>query len=354
MTDTATYTATFTQTYTMTATPTITYTPTITPTRPPFPYNITVGVYNSAGELVRTVVESPASVMMTGAFLYYNGTVDPSLMTAEMPLLIGLPGVETPGTLGDGGTFFEWHAINNQGQPVLPGIYYIKVEMKDGYGHVNVVTKEILFLRTADYLDFNVFNSAGELVRSIRIYDPTADTVKLNIDDLLIIEKGGSSLNIEYGAGGYLQWDGKNSHGKTVNSGTYELQVIMKKPDGTRVEASKTVIILNQGFDSFLADVKAFPNPFNGEKSETMRFDWQGSSGTGQVKIRIFDVSGAIVAMINAGIEDGYVDWNVKTPRGRSIAPGIYMAVIEAENGEGYTERKLVKIAVLGRYLSDW
>jgi hypothetical protein len=262
-TNTPTNTPTFTETFTPTYTPTRTATPTITMTLPPFPYIIKIGIYNSAGELVKTVAEKRASDVVGEIKLIKDGN-EVNYVNAGAMVEIQIPGVETPDNIGNGMSVFYWYGTNDGGQNVDNGVYYIKVEERDGYGHTNVVIKDISVINVEEYVEVNIFNSAGEKVKTIKenkYFMP--EKINLKINDMIILEKTGGEVVVRYGEepDAYMIWDGKNSKGEIVSNGTYEIQVVTRTSEGKLKYASKTVIILNEATEEIIKEVKAIPNP---------------------------------------------------------------------------------------------
>jgi hypothetical protein len=360
-TDTPTYTATGTETNTRTDTPTYTATgtvsdtPTITPTFIPYPFIITISAYNEAGELVKIISSQLANKMLTGVQLDVPGNTGEAIVTANDNVLhIYLDGVETPATMGMGGTMFTWDIMNAQSQFVDPGEYYIKVEEQDEYGHINVVVKGVLVVRVEQYIELKVFNAAGELVRTIRetnkTLPPSADLG--GVGDLLIIEKNGAPVNIKYGSnpGDYLQWDGKTEDGKVVSSGNYELQLTVKNQSGNVTRATMTVVVLRED-KTYLADFKVMPSPFKeGPGVDHITFAWTclTAGETGDAYVRVYNVAGELVFQIRTKLEALSASWDLKKGQAGHISRGFYVAVINTKNEEGYMDTKTTKFAVVG------
>jgi len=322
---------------------------------PPYPYLVTISVYNEAGEVVRQmeVMRASGPVKSVEYYTVVNGEIiqNPPSFAAGDPYAIHLPGIETPDSAGLGGTSIMWDAKNSQGQEVRQGVYYIKVESKDQYGHVSAFINEVTVFRVEEYVELNIFNSAGEIVRSIRQYkSPVSEKLSLKVSELLIINKDGSSIAIEYNQGEHIMWDGKNSRGRTVTSGTYEIQIVAHTSQGSRIEASKTVIVLNEG-KKYMSDIVIAPNPVKREtgKPEMVRLIWTTETAeTGTMNIRIYNVAGELVSIINTTLESGEAAWNLRSRGGRKASAGPYVVVFEARNSEGYVERKMEKMGLAG------
>ncbi len=346
-TNTATDTYTPTNTYTPTDTPTQTATPTITMTLPPFPYIIKIGIYNSAGEQVKTVIIERASDQIGEIKLINNGN-EVNLIKAGDKLEIILPGIETPKSLGQGQTSFYWDGTNDSGQNVKNGTYYIKIEEKDGYGHTNVLIKDISVINIEEYVELNIFNSAGEKVKTIKENKYfTPEKVNLKVQDMIILEKENNNIVINYGEeiGAYVIWNGQDSSGKMVSNGTYEIQVVVRTSDGKLKYASKTVIILNE-MTEYFKNVKVYPNPYVKNEVEKITFSWD-SSYSGDINIYVYNLSGELIRKITGKLEDKKFIWDLKTADGKTVSPGNYISVIYAKNLYGYSNKEVIKFSII-------
>lgn len=321
----------------------------------PWPYIVTIGVFNEAGELVRTVAVENASAMMGTIDLISGGVNDPGVINTLNGLDISMPGVDTPSSIGAGGKVFHWDAKNDQGQYVRNGKYYIKIEMKDYYGHTNVVTKEIVTVMEDRFLEMRIYNRAGELVRVVRDDNPSTLTVSVDgVPDVIAFTAINPDVYLYYAAGLSMAWDGLTDRGSMITNGTYELQFVLNRGSGEVLEASKTIIVLTEAREEFLADIIIAPNPFNGEVRPFIEFSWPGSTGTGDLEISIWNLKGELVRKIHTRIEAGSINWDVNSTSGGSAASGVYVVKVKAINEAGQAQIKTVKLAILGKYTSDW
>lgn len=314
---------------------------------PPFPYIIKISIYNEAGEVVRELILERASAVIGEIKLTSNGQ-EVKVITNKSLLEINLPGIETPGTIGQGGSVFIWDAKNDRGQVVKQGVYYIKVEEKDGYGHTNVLIRDINVMKEEQYVEVRIFNSAGELVKVIREEEvKIPEKVILGIDNIIPIEGKGSEVIISYGEepGANVRWDGRNERGEVVKGGTYEIQVITKTEQGVKVQASKTVIILNEEKE-FISNIKVIPNPVEKEKVSKAKIKWEGE-GEGRVRVYIYNVAGELIRKIEGILEAGSIEWDLKTSGGAVISQGNYIVIIEGISKSGYVNKSKVKITIL-------
>ena len=341
-TDTPTNTPTFTMTYTRTNTPTI------TPTLPPFPYTISIGVYNSAGELVKTVAVEPASTLLTTVDFSEGSNTDPTTVIPGQPLTMYLPGMITPDDMGQTGTAFTWDGTTNAKQPAASGSYYIKIQQVDTYNHVSVLIRDFSVMQVEQYVELIVYNSAGEIVYDHKQYTNAPNNVTLRLADIIPVQKGGNNnIQVIYGPAltDYITWNGLNSNGVAVESGTYEIKILSRTLEGSEVTASKTVIVLSEG-SKYLDNIKAYPNPYTGTGNIT--FAWT-SAYTGKITIRIYNMSGEIVRTLSGDLGAGSLAWNCTNGAGSLVSQGYYVAVLTSQDDQGYVNNKIVKFAITNK-----
>jgi flagellar hook assembly protein FlgD len=297
---------------------------------------------------------------MTGAQTSVGGVQD-AVVTSKDKMLIFIPGVDTPISLAQGGVTYTWNADNNSSQSVDSGLYYIKFEQKDQFGHSNVFIKQVQVIKEEEYVELNIFNSSGELVRTISGKTPAdlnilsakdmeikvSDARTNKVSDVVAIDKTGTQINITYGpdtSNDIISWNGMNNIGEAVSSGTYEMQVVVKTLAGVSVEASKTVVVLNEG-KTDISNIKILPNPYQGKTRTNIAVTWK-SSGVGFVDVKIFNSVGELVRSINTKLETDGILWDMKTASGDDVAQGYYICVIQARDSNGYSDRKIEKLVI--------
>ncbi|MBP7791709.1 MAG: hypothetical protein KA120_01460 [Candidatus Goldbacteria bacterium] len=361
-TNTTTNTPTPTMTSTFTPTFTCTLSSTITPTPRIYPYTISVAVYNEAGEVVKTIAVVMSDGELSNVSLLLDGQ-DAKVISDEYGSLeIFLQGVQTPDNQVDRGSSFTWDVRNNQSQYVDSGVYYIKVEQKDSYGHVISVIRDITVFDARQYVEFKVFNSAGEIVRSMRTYKviDREITFKDVPDVLRIFPDQQNVVPIQYTSNSqdYVEWDYKNENGTIVSTGIYELQVTVHSNKADPVVASKTVVIMRPEV-SYVGDVNVVPNPVDRKKQDAVsmqiRWDfgikpWQAYPSyalNGEVKVKIYNIAGELIWKTESFLSNGFVEWDTKTVNGNPAARGMYVYVFEATSYSGYFERKSGKFAII-------
>ena len=170
-----------------------------------YPYVITLSVYNEAGEKVKIIASTTANAPVTSLEFFIEGqSTTTSVISYGSGLDIYLRGVETEQTEGTGGTIFTWKAINDQSQLIDQGVYYIKVEYKDPYGYTGTYIKDITVVRLEEYVELNIYNNAGELVRTIKQKKTGLKITSINLDNLfdtIYLNKTKNDIIIQYGSG---------------------------------------------------------------------------------------------------------------------------------------------------------
>jgi flagellar hook assembly protein FlgD len=356
-TGTETLTATHTQTNTASATitNTITYTQTATITMTPqlFPYALNISVYNEAGELVKVITNTASAENEQDMELLMNGSQTSMVLPGSgNALTIMMPGIVTPGQLKNGYADFTWDGTNSAGQDVANGEYYIKATTTDPFGHTTTIIKQVTALDQAQYAQINIFNSAGELVQTIKgPYDGTSQA-ELNLsngtnnNNVFAVGNGSPPITINYTATSYLTWNGQSAQGNYIQSGVYEIQLVITTGAGYATRISKTITILNAGTADLMGVVKSLPNPYTGNGTIPLKFTWQPIT-TGTIEIKIYDMAGELVRILTGDLAAGTINWDLKSAGGQKVSSGTYICVVEGVDNTGNKKIKIVKIAAI-------
>lgn len=326
--------------------------PTVTNTPPYMPYLIEITAYNSAGEIVRRITSEPAIGPMSDIKYIIGGKDGKDLVLSGDDLQIVIEGLETKETIGKGASEFTWDIRNEQSQYVNNGVYYIKIQETDAYGHVNTVTKQVTVERSADELELNIYNSAGEIVRSIRQQSQvwTGSTIALIMPDALYLKPaGGNEIKVQYTSNPLdtIVWDGRNGAGRLVGGGSYEIQVIIKK-NGVRIEVAKSVIIFTED-EQFIKEVKAYPNPLD-LNAAGITFCWAQECPAGlpegRMTVRVYNISGELVRSVESGLETGSVVMDLAGKKS-ALPPGLYTCRFDGMSFSGRTNRAFCKFVII-------
>ena len=103
---------------------------------------------------------------------------------------------------------------------------------------------------------------------------------------------------------------------------------------------------MNEG-KKFLESVSITPNPVDKKILPAVLFRWTGT-GTGDMTVSIYTVNGELVRRLSAKFETffQFIPWDLRTANGDNVAQGYYVVVFETVNDEGFTDRKVEKLAI--------
>jgi flagellar hook assembly protein FlgD len=216
-----------------------------------------------------------------------------------------------------------------------------------------VITKTITTINASQYVQVNIFNSAGEIVQTIsKPYDGSGP-VSLNISNtngnsnyVLAVGNGAPSITIYYTSTEFLPWDGKNAQGDYLQNGVYEVQLLVKTSTGSNIIASKPITILNEGTPDVLGTMKSLPNPYTGDTTTPLKFTWQPSAG-GTIKIKIYNIAGELVRTLTGDLGAAAINWDLKGVGGQIVSSGTYICVVEGIDNTGNKKTKIIKIATI-------
>jgi hypothetical protein len=351
---TATLTASPTQTVTATRTMTMTFTnsPTITQTPVPSPHHIRIAAYNGAGELVRLIFEGSAQYLPND-FNVSRDVVPGGSQNGGVN--ISVPGFIFDPTLGQL-TSVTWLVDNNDGQAISGGIYTIKVESTDQFGQTSSLQKSIQVVSVTPLNEIVIYNSAGEVVaRPTLPVNPSGKAytnIKLltenyvtDYDPVTGAPASGNYMQFELtdeaGAVSYANWDGKNSQGIPVNSGSYTAELLYSASGAVAntVVASKGFVVLRGSTPGDLGSVMAGPNP--ALRGADLQIRYTPSVGYRAVA-RLFNLAGELVNQAEDPNATGSMTMGTK-----GTAPGVYILKVENTYGAAVVNRTVRKIAIV-------
>ena len=209
-----------------TSAPTLTQPPTVTP--PPWCNNCngngsttySINLYNQAGELVKTITTDTPETTKINDFTITNPDFSPQ--AGQQAAIVV-----------DGKTYL-WSGANDNGQQVSSGIYYVKTEVVDNHGNTTVYIHAVTVLALGNQFSLKVYNSAGELVRTLVIatFNSGLAPDKLTVGQSAVaFGPNGGQFVFNVGPGN-ATWDGKNDLGQLVAQGDYTVQLVSQTMGG--------------------------------------------------------------------------------------------------------------------------
>jgi hypothetical protein len=315
--------ATPTATASFSVSPTYSPSPTITPTfTPSAPFVVSIQVYNAAGEQVAFISSALGVYSMVSSVQPLQPGFSPDDGGMASILLLG------PGQL------VYWDGMNSDGQMVAGGVYYIKVEVKNPFGQVSAFSSAVNVLRSDSPVFVEIFNSAGELVRSLPA-PGGYQSVGLKLSHQAMAPGvGAEPLTISFSSGGSVTWDGLNSRGEQVSPGNYQVKVRSAR---TGLDYAGSVTVL-KGRPAGGWDIEFYSNP---HKASTglFRFSLTGLVAPSQINGSLYNAAGELVARAVplGGAWLGFAP----TP-----SSGIYFVEIVVQD-QGQTRRIVKKAAII-------
>ena len=311
-------------------------------------------VYNSAGEVVRSL---------------YSGYISAEPSTLLLTLGAILPGQSTvlqlPGQTGSG-TAVAWTGVNQGGQAVAPGFYYVKVELTDPFGATTSLTQPVTVLPAPGQAWISVSNSAGETVWRTSVapgaaafsHSSWALVMGLTLLAAALGVAGGArsvlykivamagvgttgvsgtgvGITVTLAGGGtqVLGWDGTNGQGLPVAPGVYTVALVSSQAGSSTLVQTTKVDVLRGPDGKLLSGAVLGPDPATGG-SASLRYD--PSNGLA-AHVTVYTLAGERVAGADDWGLSGSVDLDL-----HRLASGIY--VCEARQG---TMRRVMKLAVV-------
>lgn len=310
-------------------------------------YLINVGVYNGAGELVKTLSNFSFGTSISNLTL-----VNGALQKDDQKTLILYQGV----------TIATWDATNSSGQKVTNGTYFIKTNSTDALGMTTTVTQTVSVSLEDSILRITVYNETGEemkrwnqadiakllgteIVLPAGAYD--VGTARISSSVLLLSTAGGNGafLTITLGSGQAITWNGTADNGDYLSPGNYFMEFQSSQPHSRDQQVVLPIHIENNGVNG-INGVLLAPNPVNLKQTTQAKFLINiASSQVTDVRIKIYTVAGELVqTLTGAPGGSGSVVWDLS---GGTIASGAYIAVAELNSVNGVIGRKSLEVVVI-------
>ena len=313
-------------------------------------YVVYMGIYNSAGELVKTIAEFETQIPLQD-FTVTNGVITSDSGVAQFSY--------------NGMSLGSWDASNSSGGKVTNGNYFVKVDSTDPFGVTTTVTKNISVQITRSTLEIAVYNEAGEIMKHFTqaelqnmvggvggsLLPADFNVQKTTLSSNVLSPSYGASTNpnstmtITLGSGRSFTWDGRGDSGSILTSGTYFIEMKSEPENQDREEVVLPITIQGNNANG-IAGVVMGPNPIHLNQTTLAKFFVNsGGSSFDSVTVRIYTIAGELMTTLqNVPGNPALVVWDLSAVK---IASGEYLAVIEMNLNGGVIGRKIVKAVVI-------
>jgi uncharacterized repeat protein (TIGR01451 family) len=313
-------------------------------------YVVYMGIYNSAGELVKTIAEFETQIPLTD-FSVTNGVITSDSGVAQFSY--------------NGMSLGSWDASNASGGKVTNGNYFVKVDSTDPFGVTTTVTKNISVQITRSTLEIAVYNEAGEIVKHFTqaevqnmvggvggsLLPADFNVQKTTLSSNVLSPSYGASthpnstMTITLGSGRSFTWDGRGDSGSILTSGTYFIEIKSEPENQDREEVVLPITIQGNNANGITGVVMG-PNPIHLDQTTQAKFFVNpGGSAFDSVTVRIYTIAGELMTTLqNVPGNPALVVWDLSAAR---IASGEYLAVVEMNLNGGIIGRKIVKAVVI-------
>jgi flagellar hook assembly protein FlgD len=302
-------------------------------------FTVNINIYNSAGEVVKTIPVQSYSLPINSITLSTSNQI-----TA----------LQGPGSMIQiyyGGTLIgTWDGSNNSGNPVTNGNYTIKVDSTSSSGIVTSVEQDATVKRALSDITANIYNSAGEIVRTLyfMVSDATAaQMTNVNLSSSVMTLGSNSNGNKSLlqivvdttGTPVTLTWDGTNNSATNVTPGTYTIQLHWDGGEGQTTNITRTVLVVGGGASG---TVVAEPNVLTNGQTLAV-FNGTGIANAWTLNAKVYTIAGELVKNIPGTPGSATAQWNAT-----GYASGVYIVAVQAQDSNGgILENQLLKVLVL-------
>jgi hypothetical protein len=304
-------------------------------------YTVSIGIYNGAGELVKSLSVYEYSQAINSMNLQ-PGNVITSLNGPDNKIILYY-GTNLIGI---------WDGTNQSGNLVSNGTYLIKVNSVSSFGVDTSIIQQVTVSRPLAQIQVDVFNGAGEIVKHLYAWvdDPTGAGMTGMVLSSNVLKPGpASSGNQPASIQIMLQnsvspvtvsWDGTSDSGTLVTQGTYEIQARWANGQGGVMDITQAVVVL--GGPDNNGTIVAKPNILNSKNGMTTTFTIN-SGQNWTVNFKIYTMGGELVKA--QALQTG-ANWASYDASG--LASGLYLVAVTATNPNGgVTQHQILKILVI-------
>jgi flagellar hook assembly protein FlgD len=303
---------------------------------------VSVDIYNSAGEVVKTIPVQSSSQPINNISLS-SGSLITTLQGSGSTIQIYY----------NGNLIGTWDGSSNSGKPVSNGSYVIKVDSVSLVGGVTSVSQQATVNRQLSNITATIYNSAGEVVRTL--YNLVGDgsssqMTNVNLSSNVITpgsvingSKGDLQIIVDTSSGNpvTLTWDGTNNLATVVTPGTYSIELHWDDGQGQTADISRSVLVLAGGGAN--GRVLAEPNVLEPTQTMTTTFNGTGITNAWTLTVKIYTIAGQMVTVIQGATGTATAQWAAA-----GIASGLYLASVEVrDTNGGVIEHQTLKVLVL-------
>ncbi|HUO58921.1 MAG TPA: isopeptide-forming domain-containing fimbrial protein, partial [bacterium] len=302
-------------------------------------YTVRIGVYNEAGELVKTVLVKDFSQPIDSVSLKASNTIT-SLTGATGRVDLYFHGIYI-------GT---WDGSNAAGNPSPNGVYTLKIDNIDSLGSVRSTSQQVMVSRTLYETTILVYNETGEVVRHLYAWvdDPGKATITGVVMSSGVIEPTGNAgstptqLVMSLSNGVTVTWDGKNDSGAYVGSGQYFVEIHSADGSGGESVFTNQVTVRDVNTSGVYGVVTADPNALVG--GNTVTTFKSGSTVPITLRARIYTVAGELVATVQSSSGSNQATWDAS-----GLSSGLYLALVDSLDPAkgGIVQRQVLKIKIV-------
>jgi flagellar hook assembly protein FlgD len=294
---------------------------------------VTVAVYNEAGEVVTKFPVKYLSNVVDSLDLSSNGVLSNVGDSVTM-------------TWGGGRVLGTWDGANSKGDLVENGAYYVKVDSVDAYGTTTSVTKPLTVNRRVVKLTIQIYNKVGELVRSLYAEKPgTEDKITDVTLSTQVIHPGGdgkdgisSTVGIILSNGVAAVWDGTADSGVNVGDGMYYIHVKAENTESGTVDITKDVSVL--GSRPNTGNTGVWPNALTASHM-VATLHAQNLDSTQRIRAVLFTIAGSKAGTVEGSVGQNDVKWDLSI-----YQSGLYIVVLDTMEGSRLKDRTTLKVIV--------
>jgi len=282
-------------------------------------FTIRVGVYNSAGEMVKEILVKDFSQPIDSVEVLKDDVISSLNDRADLFYKGYLVGT--------------WDGTDSSGKPVGNGEYTVKIDNIDEFGMTQTLTEQVTVYRSLSEVAITVYDGSGEAVRHLYalVEDPSSLVTNVFVSEEMIspnywgTQPGVvSETAVVLSTGVQVVWDGRSDSGAIVANGQYYIEVRSRDGSGGEIVVVKEVAVL--GNPTAYEKAVVAPNVLKGDlKVATVR-----TQNPLVLKATVYNVAGEKVAVVRSAGATGQVSWDAQ-----GAANGLYLLAIELYDSQG-------------------